>query len=63
LLVIALKLVFLCFIPLLWNYRFAILMVVLVMASAGSHMPRRYRHYSVLEQQNVKAMGESPGAI
>jgi len=62
-LVIASKVLLLCLVPLLWNYRFAILMVVLVMASAGSHMPRRYRHYSVLEHENVKAMGESPGAI
>src|SRR5271165_6214770 len=62
-LVIASKLVLLCLVPLLWNYRVAILMAVLAMASAGSHMPRRYRHYSILERENVKAMGESPGAI
>ena len=62
-LVIAAKLVLLCLIPLLWDYRVGILLMVLVMASAGSHMPRRFRHYSVLEHQNVKAMGESPGAI
>jgi hypothetical protein len=61
-LVIASKVLLLCLVPLLWNYRFAILTVVLVMGSAGSHMPRRYRHYSVLEHQNVKAMGEIPGA-
>src|SRR5271166_7063241 len=62
-LVIASKVLLLCLVPLLWDYRFAILIVVLVMASAGSHMPRRYRHYSVLVHQNVKAMGESPSAI
>jgi hypothetical protein len=61
-LVIASKVLVLCLVPLLWNYRLAILMVVLAMASAGSHMPRRFRHYSVLERENVKAMGESPGA-
>jgi hypothetical protein len=61
-LVIASKVIVLCLVPLLWNYRVAILFVVLMMASAGSHMPRRFRHYSVVEQ-NVKAMGESPGAI
>ena len=59
-LVIASKVLLLCLVPLLWNYRFAILIVVLVVASAGSHMPRRYRHYSVLEHQNVKAMGGEP---
>ena len=62
-LVIAAKLLLLCLVPLLWNYRVAILFVVLMVASAGSHMPRRIRHYSVVEQQNVKAMGESLGAI
>jgi len=62
-LVIASKVLLLCLVPLLWNYRFAILIMVLVMASAGSHMPRRYRHHSVLGHENVKAMGESPGAI
>jgi len=46
-LVIASKVLLLCFVPLLWNHRVAILIVVLAMASAGSHMPRRYRHYSV----------------
>ena len=62
-LVIASKLLLLCLIPLLWNCRVAILMIVVGVASAGSHMPRRLRHYSVLEHQNVKAMGESPSAI
>src|ERR1039457_1412085 len=36
-LVIAAKVLLLCLVPLLWAYRSAILMVVLVMASAGSH--------------------------
>ena len=62
-LVIASKLLLLCLVPLLWNYRVAILFLVLMVASVGSHMPGRFRHYSVVEQQNVKAMGESPGAI
>ncbi len=52
-LVIASKVLLLCFVPLLWNHRVAILIVVLAMASAGSHMPRRCRHYSVLEHKNV----------
>ena len=52
-LVIASKLLLLCLVPLIWNYRVGILIIVLVMASAGSHMPRRIRHYSVLEDQRV----------
>src|SRR5271165_1027242 len=62
-LVIASKVLLLCLVPLLWQYRVAILIVVLMLASAGSHMPRRYRHVSVLDHKNVKATGESPSAI
>ena len=29
-----------------WSYRVPILAVVVVMASVGSHLPRRFRHYS-----------------
>jgi hypothetical protein len=52
--VIALKLFLICFVPWLWSYRASILIVVLVMASISSHMPSRFRHYSVLERQEVK---------
>jgi hypothetical protein len=48
--VIASKLLLLCLVPFLWNERVVILILILVMASAGSHMPRRYRHYSILER-------------
>jgi hypothetical protein len=62
-LVIASKVLLLCLIPLLWECRVIILSLVLVMASTGSHLPRRYRHYSVLERQNVRPIGGSPSAI
>ena len=62
-LVIAAKLVLLCLIPLLWDYRVGILLMVLVMASAGSHMPRRFRHYSVLEHRQTEAMRDNRTAI
>ena len=52
-LVIAAKLAFLGLIPLLWNDRVVILLLVLVMASTGSHMPRRFRHYSVLRHRTA----------
>ncbi len=42
------KLVLMCSIPWVWGYRVPILVAVLVIASVGSHMPRRYRHYSIL---------------
>ena len=62
-LVIAAKLVLLCSIPLLWHHRVGILLLVLVMASAGSHMPRRFRHYPVLEHQQTEAMRDNRTAM
>ena len=62
-LVIAAKLVLLCLIPLLWDYRVGILLIVLVVASASSHLPRRVRHYSVLEHQQTEAMRDNRTAI
>lgn len=38
------KLALLCAVPFAWNHRFAILVVVLVIASVGSHMTKRLRH-------------------
>jgi hypothetical protein len=37
----------LCLVPLFWEHRVALLLVVLVLASVGSHAPRRVRHYSL----------------
>ena len=58
-LMIAAKLAFLGLIPLLWDFRVAILLLVLVMASTGSHMPRRFRHYSVINNHKIPAMRET----
>ena len=41
------KLLLLCVIPWLWDYRVPILIVVIVIASVGSHMPARFRYYSL----------------
>jgi hypothetical protein len=41
------KLAILCVIPFLWDHRVAMLLLVLVLASVGSHAPRRVRHYSL----------------
>jgi len=43
-----LKLVLLCALPFAWSYRVPILLVVVVIASVGSHMSARFRHYSLL---------------
>ena len=42
------KLALLCLMPWLWEYRVAILALVIVLASVGSHMPARFRYFSVL---------------
>jgi phage shock protein PspC (stress-responsive transcriptional regulator) len=42
------KLALLCLIPWLWPYRVAILVAVIILAGIGSHMPARFRYYSVL---------------
>jgi hypothetical protein len=46
-----LKLALMCLIPWCWDYRVAILMVIVVIASVGSHMPGRFRYYSILHRR------------
>ncbi len=41
------KLLLLLMIPLVWEHRVWVLLVVVVVASVGSHMPSRFRCYSV----------------
>lgn len=55
---VLLKLGVLLAVPLLWDYRLLLLFLVVVIASVGSHMPARYRHYSFLHRRVVQA-GES----
>ena len=45
------KLVLLGIVPLLWDYRVAILSAVIVIASVGSPMPGRFRYYSLLHRE------------
>jgi hypothetical protein len=46
-----LKLALMCSIPWLWEYRVAILMLMVVVASVGSHMPGRVRLSSRLHRR------------
>jgi hypothetical protein len=46
-----LKLVLLMLVPVLWNARRPILIVALVIASLGSHMPRALRHWTPFHNQ------------
>ena len=54
------KLALLCLVPLAWDYRLPILLAVVVLASVGSHMPARFRYYSVLHRQVIHD-GRGPG--
>ena len=59
---VLLKLAILLAVPSLWEYRVPLLLLVVGIASVGSHMPARYRHYSFLRGRVVQA-GESPGIV
>ncbi len=45
------KLALICAVPLAWDYRLPILLAVIVLGSVASHMPGRYRHYSVVYRE------------
>ena len=48
---VILKMLLLCTIPWLWSYRVPILAAVIIIASVGSHMPARFRYYSLVHQR------------
>lgn len=45
------KILLLALIPWAWDQRVLILLVVIVIASVGSHMPARFRYYSVIHRR------------
>lgn len=45
------KLALLLLVPLFWEARVPILLLVVAVASVGAHMPARYRHYSILHRR------------
>jgi hypothetical protein len=47
-LAVLIKLALLALVPFFWDQRVAILVLVVIVASVGAHMPSRFRHYSVL---------------
>lgn len=48
-----LKLALLCLVPLFWEQRTWLLLVILVAGSACSHMPGRFRHYSLIQHRVI----------
>lgn len=57
--VVIAKMLLLCLIPWLWGYRVPILVVVIVIASVGSHMPARFRYYSFLHGRVLDESGNA----
>ena len=47
------KLALICVVPLAWDYRLPILLAVVAIASVGSHMPARFRYYSVIQRRVI----------
>jgi len=54
------KLILVAIVPWFWPYRFPILLAVVVLASVGSHMPARFRYYSVVYGRVIRCSG-GPG--
>jgi hypothetical protein len=48
------KLALLIVILFAWSWRVPILFAVIALAGVGSHMPGRYRHYSLIYRRNMK---------
>ncbi len=55
------KLVLIALVPVCWEYRFVLLLAVVAIGSVGSHMPARFRYYSLLHRQVIRD-GCGPGA-
>jgi hypothetical protein len=53
-LIILAKLGLLCLIPFAWSYRVPLLLTVVALASIGSPMPARFRHYSFYYRRVIR---------
>jgi len=47
------KLLLICLVPLFWEVRVPILLVVVVIASVGSHMTGKLRYYSIVYREVI----------
>jgi hypothetical protein len=54
---VVLKVALLCVIPFAWWARVPILFMVVALAGIGSHMPGKYRHYSLRYRRSTKQQG------
>ena len=56
-LAVLLKLALLCTIPFAWSARVPILFAAVAIAGVGSHMPGKFRHYSLVYRRMIKDTG------
>jgi len=54
------KLLLLALVPVCWDWRLMILLAVVVLGSVGSHMPARFRYYSIVHRRVIPD-GSGPG--
>lgn len=47
------KVLLMCSLLWLWTYRIPILIAIIVLGSAGSHVPKRFRHYSLMDRRSA----------
>lgn len=57
------KVALLCAVPFAGDHRLSFLLAVIVLGSVGSHMPGRYRHYSVLYRRVIHEFDGSRGGV
>lgn len=55
------KVALICAVPLAWDHRLPLLLAVIVIGSVGSHMPGRFRHYSVVHRRVIHDYPEGGG--
>ncbi len=56
------KLLLLCTIPFFWEQRVPILLVIVVIASVGAHMPGRFRYYSLVHRRVMHGPASGPAS-
>jgi len=54
------KVALLCVVPVAGDHQLSLLLALIVVGSVGSHMPGRYRHYSVLYRRVIHEIAEPP---
>ncbi len=54
------KLGLVALVPCFWEHRLILMLIAVILASVGSHMPARFRYYSLLHRRVIRC-GDGPG--